>query len=53
MPRYRRIVVAECARHVTQRGNQRAVGFDGDEDRAVYLELVKRNARDAGGTILG
>ena len=53
MPRYRRIVVADCAHHATQRGNQRAVVFDGDEDRAVYLELVKRNARDAGVTILG
>ena len=52
MPRYRRIVVADCAHHVTQRGSQRAVVFDGDEDRAVYLELVKRNALDAGVTIL-
>ena len=53
MPRYRRIVVADCAHHVTQRGNQRSTVFDTDDDRAVYLRLIAQNARDTGLTILG
>jgi putative transposase len=44
MPRYRRIVVADCAHHVTQRGNHRGNVFDDDQDRAVYLDLVRENA---------
>ena len=52
-PRYRRIVVADCAHHVTQRGNQRAVVFGPDQDRSVYLNLIKRNSRDCGVSVLG
>ena len=46
-------MVADCAHHVTQRGNQRAVVFGSDQDRSVYLNLVKRNARDCGVSVLG
>ena len=53
MPRCRRIVVADCAHHITQRGNQRATVFDTDDDRSVYLRLVAQNARDTGLTIPG
>ena len=52
MPRHRRIVVADCAHHVTQRGNQRAVVFSLDQDRSVYLNLAKRNARNCGVSVL-
>ena len=52
MPRHRRIVVAACAHHVTQRGNQRTVVFGLDQDRS-HLNLVKRSARDCGVSVLG
>ena len=47
MPRYRRIVAVGSAHHVTQRGNQRQVVFNNDEDRAVYLALLKDQAEKA------
>jgi putative transposase len=53
MPRYQRVVVVDCAHHVTQRGNQRGIVFDSDEDREVYLDLVKNNASDCHVSILG
>ena len=53
IPRYRRVVVADFAHHVPQRGNQRAIVFGSDQDRSVYLNLVKRNARDCGVSVLG
>lgn len=40
MPRGRRIVVPGLPHHITQRGNGRAKVFDGDQDRAVFLDLL-------------
>ena len=34
-----------CAHHVTQRGNNRLDVFSVDEDRRVYLELLKEQAQ--------
>ena len=38
---------------MTQRGNQRAVVCTSDPDRNVYPNLVQRNARDCGVSVLG
>jgi putative transposase len=53
MPRYARAVVAGCAHHITQRGNHRARVFESDDDRHVYLALVKASTQDCGVTLLG
>jgi putative transposase len=42
MPRIARTVVRGFPHHVVQRGNNRENVFFNDEDRAVYLFLVKR-----------
>jgi putative transposase len=42
MPRLARIVVPGYPHHITQRGNHRLDIFIDDEDRAVYLRLLKR-----------
>ena len=39
MPRIARVVVAEVAYHVTQRGNGRQFLLAGDTERMVYLDL--------------
>lgn len=49
MPRHSRIVLADCAHHVTERGNQRATVFDTDDDRAVYLHLVHLRSHGSAG----
>jgi putative transposase len=41
MPRIARIVVAGFPHHIIQRGNNRGEVFFNDEDRAVYLFLLK------------
>lgn len=41
MPRAARIVVPGAAHHVTQRGNNVQVVFFVDDDRRVYLELLR------------
>jgi putative transposase len=41
MARFARVVVAEVAHHVTQRGNARQVILSSDRDRATYLELLR------------
>lgn len=53
MPRSRRVVVRDCAHHVTQRGNHRCVVFGDDQDREIYLDLVRENARLNGVSVLG
>ena len=53
MPRCRRIVVPDCAHHVTERGNRRSTVFDTDGGRAVYLRLIGQNTRNTGLTMLG
>ncbi len=44
MPRVARVVVPDCPHHVTQRGNRRAPVFADEEDRNVYIGLLKKYA---------
>jgi putative transposase len=44
MPRIARIVVPDFPYHVTQGGNRREDVFFSDQDRRVYLELLRRYA---------
>ena len=44
MPRLARSVVVGFAHHITQRGNNRQDVFFVDDDRLVYLELLKEQA---------
>ena len=53
MPRIARIVVPGCAHHVTQRGNNHQDVFFVDDDRRVYLGLLKRAAAQYGLLIHG
>jgi putative transposase len=41
MARLSRIVIPGVAHHVTQRGNRRQPVFFSDDDRRLYLELVR------------
>ena len=45
MARLPRVVIAEVAHHVTQRGNARQVIFSDDGDRIVYLELLREQCQ--------
>jgi putative transposase len=42
MARLPRVVIADLAHHVTQRGNARQVILDNDADRIAYLELLRQ-----------
>jgi putative transposase len=53
MPRVARIVVPGVAHHVTQRGNNRQQVFFSDDDRALYLALLKAEAERFDLEILG
>jgi putative transposase len=53
MPRLARTVVAGCAHHITQRGNNRQDVFFVDDDRYVYLELLREQASKYGLDIVG
>ena len=44
MPRLARTVAVGCAHHITQRGNNRQDVFFVDDDRQVYLDLLKEQA---------
>ena len=44
MPRKARIVIPGLEHHVTQRGNNRQDAFFVDDDRRVYLEMLKEQA---------
>jgi putative transposase len=46
MPRIARVVVPDCAHHVTQRGNRRQRVFFGDRDKALYLQLLTALAKN-------
>jgi putative transposase len=48
MARLSRVVVPGFPHHVTQRGNRRAIVFDNDEHRHLYLELFDRYRRKHG-----
>src|SRR3990172_2440139 len=53
MPRLARTVVAGCAHHITQRGNNRQDVFFVDDDRRVYLEMLREQAEKCGLDIVG
>ncbi len=53
MPRYRRIVIADCPHHLTQSGNHGQTVFHTEEDREVYIRLIRRNAEKCGVHLLG
>jgi putative transposase len=44
MPRLARTVAVDFAHHITQRGNNRQEVFFVDDDRRVYLDLLKQQA---------
>jgi putative transposase len=48
MARLSRIVIPGVPHHVTQRGNRRQPVFFSDEDRRLYLDLVRRGCAAAG-----
>ncbi len=53
MARLPRVVVADVAHHVTQRGNARQVIFSSDADRVTYLELLQDYSQLYGLSLLG
>ena len=53
MPRIARTVAAGFAHHITQRGNNRQDVFFVDDDRNVYLKLLKEHADKYGLEIIG
>lgn len=53
MPRLARIVVVDFPHHITQRGNSRQDVFFVDDDRRVYLELLKQQSEKYGLEIVG
>jgi putative transposase len=53
MPRFARVVVPECAHHITQRGNARREVFYTPADRRIYLQLLKEYSEHYGLRILG
>ncbi|MFH1748015.1 MAG: transposase [Planctomycetota bacterium] len=53
MPRVARIVIENVPHHVTQRGNNRQDIFFADDDRRVYLDLLKERSAACGLRILG
>jgi len=42
MPRIARIVIPGCPHHIIQRGNRRQPVFFSDDDKVLYLDLLKR-----------
>lgn len=53
MPRLARAVAVGYAHHMTQRGNNRAAVFFVDDDRRVYLQLLKEHADKYGLELVG
>ncbi len=53
MPRVARIVIPGVAHHVTQRGNNRQDVFFVEDDRGVYLRLLKAQSRAYGLAVVG
>ncbi len=53
MPRTARIVIAGEPHHITQRGNNRQDVFFVDDDRRVYLDILKEQSDKYGLEILG
>jgi putative transposase len=42
MPRISRIIIPGCPHHIIQRGNRRQQVFFSDSDKALYMDLLKR-----------
>lgn len=53
MPRVARIVIEDLPHHITQRGNNRQDVFFTDDDRRVYLALLKDRSETYGLHLLG
>ena len=53
MPRGSRIVIADVAHHVTQRGNGRQDLLASDVERSVYLDLLRQGLRKHELSVLG
>jgi putative transposase len=53
MPRTARIAVPQVPHHITQRGNNRQDVFFVDDDRRVYLSILKEQAEKNGLEVLG
>lgn len=53
MGRFARVVVPDCAHHVTQRGNARRDVFFTPQDRQVYLGLLRQYSQHYALRILG
>ena len=53
MPRVARIVIPGVPHHITQRGNNRQDVFFVDDDRRVYLELLRAQSERFGLNVLG
>ena len=48
MPRIARVVIPGCPHHIIQRGNRRLKVFFSDEDKDLYLGLLRRHAEKHG-----
>jgi putative transposase len=53
MPRLARIVLKDVPHHITQRGNNKQDVFFVDDDRTVYLEILKEQSQRFGLDVLG
>ena len=53
MPRIARVVIADVAHHVTQRGNGRQFLLATDAERLVYLDLLRQAVREHALGVLG
>src|SRR5208337_4685663 len=53
MARLPRVVVADVAHHVTQRGNARQFLLASDSERMVYLDLLRQAVRVEGVSVVG
>ena len=43
MPRIARVVNSGCPHHIIQRGNRKQKVFFTEEDKAIYLRILKKN----------
>ena len=53
MARIARVVIPGCPHHLTQRGNRRLRVFFCDDDKSLYLTLLKRQVKKLGKDISG
>ena len=53
MPRIARVVIADVAHHVTQRGNGRQFLLSSDTERLVYLDLLRQVLKERQLSVLG